>query len=140
MPSLYRVFKTGEFDRDFEALEKAEKRRIEKFLAQLAEKGGAAGKPLSAPFFREKKFNGKMLYFLVYENVLVVLAVAISNKKAQQATINAILAKLAQYQEPKMNPRHSWRGFARVHQHFAKMKYCRILPIWQSVVPFTGVL
>ena len=94
----YRVFKTGEFDRDFEGLEKAEKNRVEKFLGQLAQKGGAVGKPLSVPFFREKKFDGKRLYFLVYENVLVVLAVAISNKKAQQVTINAILARLAHYQ------------------------------------------
>ena len=98
METNYRVFKTREFDSDFEGLEKSEKGRVRKFLVQLAEKGGDVGKPLSVPFFREKKFGGKRLYFLVYENVFVILAVAMSNKKAQQATINVILAKLAQYQ------------------------------------------
>lgn len=95
----YRIFKTNEFDSDFQKLEKPEKERVLKFLAQLSEKGGSVGKPLSGlPFFREKKFEGNRLYYLVYENFCVVLAVAISDKKAQQATINAILAKLAHYQ------------------------------------------
>ncbi|HLC92164.1 MAG TPA: hypothetical protein VJH23_00490 [archaeon] len=94
----YRIFKTREFDDDFEKLEKFEKERVRKFLAQLSEKGGSVGKPLSVPFFREKKFSGNRLYFLVYENFFVILAVAISDKKAQQATINAILSKLAAYQ------------------------------------------
>ena len=98
--AIYRVFKTREFDSDFEKLEKPEKERVLKFLAQLSEKGGSVGKPLSGlPFFREKKFEGNRLYYLIYENFCVVLAVAISNKKAQRATINAILAKLAYYQQ-----------------------------------------
>jgi len=36
---------------------------------------------------------------LIYENFCVVLAVAISGKKAQQATINEILIHLADYQQ-----------------------------------------
>lgn len=99
MEENYRIFRTFEFDKDFERLEILEKKRVEKILAQLGEKGGAVGKPLSVPFFREKKFGGKRLYFLVYENFLVVLAVAISNKKAQQGTINAILTELDKYKE-----------------------------------------
>ncbi len=96
----YRILKTAEFEKDYEDLEKSEKLRVEKFFQQLHEKGGTVGKPLSGlPFFREKKFDGKRLYYLVYENFLVVLAVAISDKKAQQATINKILLNLIEYQE-----------------------------------------
>jgi putative component of toxin-antitoxin plasmid stabilization module len=64
------------------------------------EKGGEVGKPLAGlSFFREKKFDGKRLYYLVYSDVYVVLALAISDKKAQQATINQILLHLAEYQQ-----------------------------------------
>lgn len=99
MPS-FRIFKTKEFDRDYSKLDSSEQKRVEKILSQLSEKGDSVGKPLGGlSFFREKKFNGKRLYFLTYKNVLVVLAVAISDKKAQQATINKILFNLAEYQQ-----------------------------------------
>ena len=49
--------------------------------------------------FKEKKFDGKRLYYLIYENFFVILAIAISDKKAQQATINSILIDLAEYQQ-----------------------------------------
>ncbi len=94
----YRIFKTAEFDSDYAGLQKPDRLRVDKFLAQLREKGGAVGKPLSGlPFFREKKFDGNRLYYLVYETHFVVLAVAISDKKAQQATINQILRELDAY-------------------------------------------
>lgn len=41
-------------------------------------------------FFREKRVDGKRIYFLIYEDVVVVLVVAISDKKAQQVTIDKI--------------------------------------------------
>jgi len=50
-------------------------------------------------FFREKKFGGKRLYYLVYDDVLIVLALAIGGKKTQPATINRILLNLAEYQQ-----------------------------------------
>lgn len=96
---MFKVFTTNEFDDDFNKLDGSEKIRVGKFLNQLEEKGADVGKPLSVPFFREKKFNGKRLYFLFYEDFAVILAVAISNKKAQQATINTILNNLDKYQD-----------------------------------------
>lgn len=96
---MFRVFTTKEFDDDFADLDGSEKIRVEKFLNQLEERGADVGKPLQVDFFREKRLNGKRLYFLFYENYAVVLAVAISGKKAQQATINRILEDLDKYQE-----------------------------------------
>ncbi|PIN84978.1 MAG: hypothetical protein COV47_04655 [Candidatus Diapherotrites archaeon CG11_big_fil_rev_8_21_14_0_20_37_9] len=60
MSQKFRIFKTGQFDNDFEALEKNDKQRVENFLRQLSEKGSAVGKPLSGlKFFREKKIRRK---------------------------------------------------------------------------------
>ncbi|MCH7902245.1 hypothetical protein IIC68_00675 [archaeon] len=95
----FRVFKTREFDAQFEGLSSEEKIRVNKILLQLYEKGDLVGKLLAGlDFFREKKFGGKRLYYLVYENYFVILAVGLSNKKAQQATINQIIRDLADYQ------------------------------------------
>ncbi|MDI6655745.1 MAG: hypothetical protein QME59_07695 [Candidatus Hydrothermarchaeota archaeon] len=58
----YRVLKTAEFDRDYSKLDKSEQKRVDKILGQLLERGGEVG---------------KRLYYLVYSNVFVVLALAI---------------------------------------------------------------
>ncbi|MCR4335331.1 MAG: hypothetical protein NUV57_02220 [archaeon] len=95
----FKVFKTNEFDKQFERLSSEEKIQVNKILLQLYEKGDLVGKPLSGlSFFREKKFGGKRLYYLVYETYFVILAVALSNKKTQQATINQIIRDLSDYQ------------------------------------------
>jgi len=79
----YRIFKTEEFDKDYAKLDKSEQKRVDRILGQLLEKGSDVGKPLAGlSFFREKKFNGKRLYYLVYSNVFIILALAISDKKA----------------------------------------------------------
>ena len=97
---MYRIFTTEEFDRDFNKLDKSEQERVNKIMKQLKDNGDNVGKPLSGlNFFREKKFGGKRIYFLVYNDVFVVLNLAISDKKTQQATINRILLDLEHYQE-----------------------------------------
>lgn len=91
---------TEEFDKDFNKLSSQEQVRVKKILKQLKDKEGGTGKPLSGlSFFREKKFNGKRLYYLVYKDFFVILAIAISDKKAQKATINKILFDLVEYQQ-----------------------------------------
>lgn len=80
-------------------LDNSEKARIEKILKQLYEKGEQVGKPLSGlNFFREKKFDGKRLYYLVYNQWSAILVTAISDKKTQQATINQIVQEISAYQ------------------------------------------
>ncbi len=95
----FRIFKTKEFDDDFNKLDKSEKIRVEKILHQIYERGSETGKPLGLPSFREKKFNSKRLYYLIYENLGVILILTISTKKAQQATINNILSHLEGYHD-----------------------------------------
>lgn len=95
----YRVFTTSEFDKDFNNLDKSEKIRVRKIMNQLKEKGDNIGKPLHYPYFREKRFGDKRLYFLVYKNHMIVLALTISDKKTQQETINKIVLELKKYKE-----------------------------------------
>lgn len=97
---MFRIFTTKEFDKDFSKLNPKEQVRVNKILKQLKEQGGDVGKSLSGlSFFREKKFDGRRLYYLVYKDFFVILAIAISDKKAQQATINKILLDLVEYQQ-----------------------------------------
>ncbi|MDO8538243.1 MAG: hypothetical protein Q7S21_05135 [archaeon] len=95
----YRIFETQDFDNDFEKLEKFGKERVEKLLIKISESDGNVGKALRKSILKEKKFNGNRLYFLVYENFNVILAVKISDKKTQQATIEAILIELEHYRQ-----------------------------------------
>lgn len=97
---MFRVFRTEEFNKSFDKLEHSEQIRAEKILNQLLQQADYVGKPLAGlAFFREKKFDGKRLYFLVYNSIYAALAVAISDKKAQQATIDRILQDLPAYKQ-----------------------------------------
>jgi putative component of toxin-antitoxin plasmid stabilization module len=95
----YTLYTTKEFDDNFDCLDESEKIRVRKILNQLKENGDNVGKPLHYPYFREKKFENKRLYFLVYENHMVILAIAISDKKTQQETIDKIVSELKSYKE-----------------------------------------
>ncbi|MBI4117026.1 hypothetical protein HY449_04760 [Candidatus Pacearchaeota archaeon] len=62
-----------------------------------------SGKPLGYKFFREKKFNGKRLLFLVYEEHKSVFLITITDKKAQQHEIDLIKANLDVYRNELEN-------------------------------------
>ena len=94
----FRVYRTERFEKEFHKLPNAEKREIGKFEEKLSE-NPFLGKPLGYPFFREKKLNNRRVYYLVYENFVVVLIVAIGDKKTQQATIEDIKRRLDDYQQ-----------------------------------------
>ena len=95
---MFRVFTTEEFDRDFNKLDGSDKQRVRKIMNQLKEQGGDVGKPLGRSYFREKKFGEKRLYFLIYKEFMIVLAVGISNKKTQQMTIDKIISEIKEYE------------------------------------------
>ena len=97
---MFRILKTDEFDRLYNKLDNSEQKRLNKIKNQLSEKGDVIGKPLSGlEFFREKRFNGKRIYYLVYKEFNIIFVIAISDKKAQQSTINKILMNLNDYKK-----------------------------------------
>lgn len=57
------------------------------------------GQPLGYPFIREKKFDGKRLYYLVYLEWHAALLVTFSDKKTQAQTISFIKQNLPSYRE-----------------------------------------
>ncbi|MFB6246323.1 MAG: hypothetical protein ABEI74_01895 [Candidatus Pacearchaeota archaeon] len=96
---MFRVFTTEQFDKDYEKLDESEKKKVRKIRDQLKEKGDSVGKPLRRSYFREKKFEGKRLYFLVYKEFMIVLGVGISGKKIQQHTIDKIISDIKSYEK-----------------------------------------
>ena len=57
------------------------------------------GKPLGYTFFREKKFNGKRILFLVYEEHKCIFLITITDKKTQRKEIELIKENLEIYKE-----------------------------------------
>lgn len=96
---MFRVFTTNEFDEDFNKLDESDKKRVRKIMEQLKEQGDSVGKPLGKQYFREKKFGEKRLYFLIYKELTIILAVGISNKKMQQETIDKIILEIKGYEK-----------------------------------------
>jgi mRNA-degrading endonuclease RelE of RelBE toxin-antitoxin system len=97
MPN-FRIFITESFEKEFAKLSKQEQKRIEKAKEQL-KLNPFVGKPLGYTFFREKKIGNKRLYYLIYEEKVIVLLVAYGGKKNQQAIINAIKASFQEFKE-----------------------------------------
>ena len=71
---MYRVFRSEWYSKKLKKLDKSDIKRVEKFEQQLKQQP-FNGKPLGYKFFREKKFDGKRLLFLVYEEHSVVFLV-----------------------------------------------------------------
>ena len=98
--SKYKVFTLPEFNDDvIKTFSKSEQEQLDNILDELSEKGSLVGKPLSYDFFREKRIQGKRIYFLVYEEIVLVLIIAQSNKKDQQETINKIKERIPDYKK-----------------------------------------
>jgi|SRR3989338_5990908 len=95
---MFRVFRSDWYDKKLTKLSKEEQGRITNFEQALKQEP-YSGKPLGYKFFREKKFNGKRLLFLVYEEHNAIFLVTITTKKAQQQEIDLIKANLDVYKE-----------------------------------------
>ena len=95
---MFRAFRSDWYDKKFDKLSKQEQERIKKFEQDLKQ-NPYQGKPLGYDFFREKKFNGKRMYFLVYESHQVIFLITISDKKTQQQVIDVIKANLDVYKD-----------------------------------------
>ncbi len=94
----YSIFRTARFDKELmKTFSKVEIEEIEEVEKKQLTVNPYIGDPLGYRFFREKKLKGKRIYFLIYDDMLAVLMVAISDKKTQQATIDEIKNHLKEY-------------------------------------------
>ncbi len=92
----YDVYTTDDFDFEYYSLEKSEQERIDKLFIKLKD-NPYVGDPLKYKYFREKRINGKRVYFLIFDDLNAVLFVAFSDKKTQQETIDAVIDKIDQF-------------------------------------------
>jgi mRNA-degrading endonuclease RelE of RelBE toxin-antitoxin system len=90
----FKVFWTETFKKEYLGLPVDEQKRIQKFIRKQLAVNPNVGKPVSITNIREKKLNGRRVYFIVYETKVIVLMVAISGKKDQQATIDLLKSNL----------------------------------------------
>lgn len=95
---MYKVFSTETFDREISKLSKDYQLMIEKIAKDLS-KNPFTEKGLTFEFLREKRIKEKRIYYLVYEEIVLVLLVATSGKKDQQETINHIKNNLKEFKK-----------------------------------------
>lgn len=95
---MFRVFRSNHYEKKLDKLDNKEKVVISKFEQKL-KKEPFSGKPLGYKFFREKKFEGRRVIFLVYEEHECIFLITITDKKAQQTEIDLIKANLDVYKD-----------------------------------------
>ena len=95
---MFRVFRSEWYGAKLKKLTGTEREICKNFEQQLKTKP-YTGKPLGYDFFREKKFDGKRLIFLIYEEHNIIFLVTITDKKAQQTDIDLIKTNLDNYRD-----------------------------------------
>ncbi len=86
---MFVIIETETYREELDKWPKSEREAAHKLPKKLAE-NPFVGKQLTYKFLREKHLGGRRVYYLVYEDFNVVLLVATSGKKDQQATIDHI--------------------------------------------------
>lgn len=92
----YSVYTLEVFDKEMNKLSSDYSSKIEKIFLQLRD-NPYVGDPIRYKFFREKRIKEKRIYYLVYNDLKIVLMVAIGGKKAQQETIDKIVNYFGEY-------------------------------------------
>lgn len=85
---MYEIFATETFRKIYQSLPANEKEWVDTTKENIKE--SPFGKPLGFPWFREKKFLNKRLYFLIDEQLKRILLVSFASKKDQQQIIDFI--------------------------------------------------
>ena len=95
---MYKVIGTETYLKKIEEWTKTNRLAAEKLPAKLAE-NPFVGDPLNYSFLREKRIKEKRIYYLIYEDIKLVLLVATSGKKDQQKTIDHIKGHLDEFKK-----------------------------------------
>ena len=95
---MFKVIGTDTYLKEISKWSKSEIEIAEKIPKQLKE-NPFVGQQLKYPFLREKRIKEKRVYYLIYEDLKLVLLVAVSGKKDQQATIDHIISQFDEYKE-----------------------------------------
>ena len=96
---MWELKETSEFEHKFDELPPDIKEGFENQIKKLQENPYALGKPLGYPWFRELKNDKFRVYYLIYDQLIVILFVGVSDKKTQQVVINTIKNNLKMFKE-----------------------------------------
>lgn len=96
---MWTLDQTREFEREYGKVPQEVKAKFDQQFKKLTENPYSLGRPLGYKWFRELKNNPYRVYFLVYDQLVFVLFVAVSNKKSQQAAIDVIKSNLKFFKE-----------------------------------------
>ena len=94
----FAVYTLNVFDKEMNKLSESDKELVQKIFLQLKE-NPYVGDQIRYKFFREKRVREKRVYYLIYDDLKVVLMVAVGGKKAQQETIDEIIKYFKEYRE-----------------------------------------
>ena len=94
----YHVIATQTYKDEKRKWSKADQVATQKIEKKLAE-NPYVGDQCQYIFLREKRIGGKRIYFLVYDDLGLVLLVATSGKKDQQETINHIIGQFSEFKD-----------------------------------------
>lgn len=72
--------------------------RIDNLVQQFTQ-NPYVGDSLQIKSIREKRFDGKRIYYVVFDDLKSVLIVGLSGKRIQQRTIDSIKSRLNNYRE-----------------------------------------
>lgn len=95
---MFNVIGTDTYLEEIGKWSKADRASAEKIPKKIAV-NPFIGNQLSYPFLREKRIKEKRIYYLIYEDLKLVLLVAVSGKKDQQATIDHIKENLDEFRK-----------------------------------------
>jgi mRNA-degrading endonuclease RelE of RelBE toxin-antitoxin system len=94
----FAVYVLNVFDKEMNKLSEYDKEIVQKIFLQLKE-NPYVGDQIRYKFFREKRIREKRIYYLIYDDLKIVLMVAIGGKKTQEETINEIIKYLPEYKK-----------------------------------------
>ena len=95
---MFTVIGTDTYLKEISKLSKDYQEAANKIPLKLKE-NPYLGDSLRYSFLREKRIREKRVYYLVYEDLKLVLLVAVSGKKDQQATIDHIISQFNEYRK-----------------------------------------
>lgn len=93
---VYEVYTLNTFDKEMNKLSEFDKKIMQKMFLQFKD-NPYVGDMIRYKFFREKRIREKRVYYLVYDDLKIVLMVAIGGKKAQEETIDKIVEYFEEY-------------------------------------------
>ncbi len=95
---MFKVIGTDTYLKEISKWSSEYKKRAEKLPKKLT-LNPLSGNPLSYPFLRESRIREKRIYYLIYSDLKLVLLIAVSGKKDQQATIDHVKDHLDEFRK-----------------------------------------